>query len=261
MRFDKDRYDTPSNYPKLLGDRLCLGTRFYFYYRFFKLVYDTRVVIKKGKFSNKAWCWASYYNDDTVEGCGAKFHVSGMDNIRNCHGPVVFVGNHMSILETFALPGIICPIKPSSFVVKQSLVDHRFFGVVMRATQAIPVTRTDPVKDYKTVMTEGKKHLDAGRSIIIFPQSTRGPLLKSEEFGSIGSKLAKKANVPVIPIAIKSDFWGNGKYFKDFGPVYRDRDVYFSFGEPIKIKGNGKAEHEGIISFIKGRLDKWGHQY
>jgi 1-acyl-sn-glycerol-3-phosphate acyltransferase len=107
-------------------------------------------------------------------------------------------------------------------------------------------------------MTDGEKLLESGRSVIVFPQSTRGAFIP-KQFGSIGNKLAKKAGVPVIPIALKTDFWGNGKYIKAAGPLNRDKEVYFEFGHSIEIKGNGKAEHEEVISFIQKKLNEWGH--
>jgi 1-acyl-sn-glycerol-3-phosphate acyltransferase len=257
MRFSCDSYDTPENVQRLFGDKLAMGTSLYFYYRFLWLIYHTNRMIKKGKFSNEEWCNSSYYNIDTLEGCGAKLHIRGLDNIKKNAGPVVFVSNHMSTLETFTLPGIICPIKPSSFIVKQNLIDNPFFGRIMRATLAIAVTREDPVKDYKTVMADGKRLIDSGRSVIVFPQSTRGSKFLPEEFNSIANKLAKNAGVPVIPIALKTDFWRNGKYIKDIGLLNRGEEVYFEFGPAIKIEGNGKTEHNNIISFIQQKLDEW----
>jgi len=260
MRFNGDSYDTRNNMPRFFGDKLSMGTGLYFYFRFLRLIYLTNKIIKKGKFSTQAWCESSYYNIDTLEGCGAKLHIRGLDNIRKTKGPVVFVGNHMSTLETFALPGIICPIKPSSFIVKQNLIHDRFFGRIIKATQPIAVTRTKPIKDYKTVMTQGEKLLDSGRSVIVFPQSTRDVHFIPEKFGTIGNKLARKAGVPIIPIAIKTDFWGNGKILKDIGPISRGKEVYFEFAPPMNITGNGKTEHDKVISFIQQKLTEWKNE-
>ena len=71
--------------------------------------------------------------------------------------------------------------------------------------------------------------------------------------------MAKAAGVPVIPTALKTDFLGNGKLIKDLGPIHRDREIYFEFGEPImKIEGSGKQEQQQIIDFIESRLLSWG---
>jgi 1-acyl-sn-glycerol-3-phosphate acyltransferase len=63
--------------------------------------------------------------------------------------------------------------------------------------------------------------------------------------------------VRVIPLAIKTDFWANGKYVKDIGPLKRNEPVHIKFGAPISIKGAGKDEHQFIVDFIKNNLDSW----
>ena len=74
----------------------------------------------------------------------------------------------------------------------------------MRSRNPIVVGRTDPRKDFETVMNGGAERLKNGISIIIFPQSTRSLDFKPEEFNSLGVKLAKKAGVQVVPVAIKN---------------------------------------------------------
>ena len=174
-------------------------------------------------------------------------------NIAKVNGPVVFISNHMSILETFILPGLIIPYKPVSFVVKESLVTHSFFGGVMRATHPIAVTRTDPRKDFKTVMTGGQELISQGRSIIVFPQSTRGDF-GAREYGSIGNKLAQRTDVSVIPVALKTDFWGNGKWIKDFGRINRKKEIYIEFGEPLADGGEKKQRHNLTVQSIETKL-------
>ena len=128
-----------------------------------------------------------------------------MDNITKIPDPVLFIANHMSTLETMILPCIISPLRKVTFVVKESLVKHPLFGDVMRSRNPIIVGRTDPRKDLEAVMTGGMELLSKGISIIIFPQSTRNVEFKPEEFNSLGVKLAKKAGVQVVPIALKTD--------------------------------------------------------
>ena len=90
----------------------------------------------------------------------------------------------------------------------------------MRSRNPIVVGRTDPRKDLEAVMNGGVELLKNGISIVIFPQSTRSVEFKPEEFNSLGVKLAKKAGVDVVPIALKTDFWGNGKLIKEAWPYW-----------------------------------------
>ena len=256
MQFLNDSYDTPANKRRCFFDILGLNSRLYFYLKFLFIILKARKTAEQGKFSDKDYCDISDSTFKLLENCGAKIHITGIDNIKKTDKPVVFIGNHMSMLETFILPGIIIPYMPVSFVVKESLINHSLFGDIMKATRPIPVTRTDPKKDFKSVMFGGKQLLSKGRSIIVFPQSTRGAF-KPEEFGSIGDKLAEKNQVTVIPVALKTDFWSNGKIFKDFGRIYRDRKIFFAFGEPISPTTEKKERHSRIIDFITAKYKEF----
>jgi 1-acyl-sn-glycerol-3-phosphate acyltransferase len=130
----------------------------------------------------------------------------------------------------------------------------------MRSRNPIIVGRTDPRKDLEAVMNGGVERLNNGISIVIFPQSTRSVVFKPEEFNSLGVKLAKKAGVDVVPIALKTDFWGNGKLIKEVGPLDHTKHIHIKFGEPIKITGNGKEENQKIIDFIKSSLEEWNEK-
>jgi len=253
-----NEYHTQKNAKHFIRDYLMFKTRAYFLCRMFYLVYYFSRDIRAGKFSNMSWCGASYYAMKSVECCGGKMHFLNIDNILEVDGPAVFIGNHMSTLETFLLPGIICPKKVSSFVIKTDLIEMPLFGTIMKASTPIVVGRTSPSEDLKTVMHDGCEMINSGRSVIVFPQSTRGSVFNPEKFNSIGVKLARKAGVPIIPFAVKTDFWDNGKWIKDTGPVHREREVYIEFGKPIIVSGIGKEEHQQIVSFIKDRLTQWG---
>lgn len=256
MIFTKDSYHTPDDTKRCLWDKLVFKTRFYFFLQFLYIIYKANNVAKRGAFNDAEYCKISDNTFRLLEKCGARIHISGIENIRNLKGPVVFISNHMSVLETFILPGIIIPFRSVSFVVKESLINHNFFGLVMQATNPISVTRTDPKKDFKSVMTNGQKLLKDGRSIIVFPQSTRGEFIR-DEFNSIGEKLAQKAHVPIVPIALKTDFWSIGTILKDFGRIYRKREIYFDFGKPIPSNLEKNQRHMQIIEFIEAKLLKW----
>jgi 1-acyl-sn-glycerol-3-phosphate acyltransferase len=166
----------------------------------------------------------------------------------------------MSTLETFVLPVIIAPIKDATFVVKQSLVEYPVFKYVMRSRNPITVGRSNPRDDLRAVLEGGVERLKAGMSIIIFPQTTRTPVFAKEQFNTIGIKLAKRAGVPAVPIALRTDAWGNGRHLKDFGRIDPAKTVHFAFGKPLVIKDRGDEEHEQIIDFITGKLDEWARE-
>lgn len=255
--FDSYSYTSQVKGKRSLWDKIIHCNRLYFTIKYAKIVLKTRNEAIRGIYDTKAWADSSIYILWFIEKAGGDFRISGMENISKDPGPVLFIGNHMSTLETMVLPGIIAPHRELTFVVKESLVRHPLFGHVMRSRDPIVVGRTDPRKDFEVVMIKGMELLSKGVSIVIFPQSTRSVEFKPEEFNSLGVKLAKKAGVKVVPFALKTDFWGQGKLIKELGPLDSKKPIHIKFGEPFPVEGAGKEENQKIIDFIQSSLAEW----
>lgn len=254
----QDHYDTPENARCLWLHQVLPHFQIAFKYKFLRVNFHARKLSLRGLYPTEEWARSSYHVMKVLESCGGRFHISGLENIRKCTKPVVFIGNHMSTLETMVLPFLIAQIMDVTFVVKESLVKSWAFGPVMKSRDPIVVSRHNSRDDLVLVMTRGQEILANGRSIVIFPQSTRRTEFRPDEFNSLGVKLASKAGVPVIPFALKTDFWRNGRFVKDLGPLDpRNKDVYFNFGQPMDIKGTGKEENKAIIEFIQANLKAW----
>ncbi len=254
LNFEDGYYRTVSRNISLISRAL---PSFMFYSRALPIVYKSSAMARRGEYDTGDWSDSSIVVIKTLEDVGVDIEITGADNFIKLDEACVFVSNHMSALETFVLPGIIAPFKDLTFVVKKSLVEYPVFKYVMRSRDPVTVGRTNPRDDLKAVMEGGTERLKSGRSIVIFPQTTRATVFDPEAFNTIGVKLAKRANVPVIPAALKTDAWRNGRFIKDFGKIDPSKRVHFAFGEPVLIKGRGAEEHESIINFITGKLDEW----
>ena len=253
--FAGDAYDTPESMRKSMLYRLSLGSRWYFYLNNFGIFARTG---RCGRLDKERQIYYSNKNFRLVEKCGGRIHLRGLENLRDVSGePVVLIGNHMSLLETALFHAVAREYLDFTFVIKQSLLTVPFFRDIMRSLGAIPVGRENPRDDLRAVLGDGKKVLESGRSIIIFPQSTRSETFDAAKFNSIGIKLAKSAGVRVLPFALKTDFLGNGKYLRDMGPVRPKRGVYFEFAPARAVEGNGQALQQEIIGFIQSRLASW----
>ncbi|MBE6366574.1 MAG: 1-acyl-sn-glycerol-3-phosphate acyltransferase [Lentisphaerae bacterium] len=256
--FTSDSYDTPENVPHAFMDNLLLRSRWYFYWKNFGIFVRTGKCGQRGELD--AYNQVEFSNGNTrlLEAVGGKLHLRGLNNIDKLNGqPAVIVANHMSLLETALLHSVMRSRIDFTFVIKRSLFDVKYFGDIMRSLEAIGVDRVNPRDDFKVVLTEGKERLSRGKSIVLFPQATRSEAFIPEKFNTIGIKLAKAAGVPVLPLALKTDFLGNGKLLRDMGPVHRNREVYFEFAEPVMVTDSGKELHENIIAFIQSRLQSW----
>ncbi len=246
--------------PRSLVSRIFLHSLISFYPQIFRIIWKNSRKAVRGVYDGDDWADSSLEILRALENVGVRLEITGLDNLKSFEGPAVFIANHMSTLETFVLPCIIQPVKPATFVVKKSLVSTPVFGPIMRSRDPIVVGRINPREDLKAVLNEGAKKIEQGISIIIFPQSTRSAVFNPEEFNSLGIKLALKAGVPVVPVALKTDAWGTGKIIKDFGPVDKNKKVFFAFGKPMKIKDRGAEEHQKVIDFIQNNLAKWSAQ-
>jgi 1-acyl-sn-glycerol-3-phosphate acyltransferase len=228
-----------------------------FYRYLLPIVFRSSAKAKRSLYDSAAWCASSLEVLRALEHVGVSVEITGADHFLSLEGPCLFVANHMSTLETFVLPSIIGPFRSLTFVVKQGLLDYPVFRHVMRSRDPITVLRENPRDDLKAVLEGGVEKLKAGWSLIIFPQSTRYAVFDPKIFNSMGIKLAKRANVPLIPIALKTDAWAEGKYVKDLGRVYPSRKVHFAFGKPLWVKDRGNEEHNEVISFIISKLKEW----
>ena len=213
---------------------------------------------RKGTYDDVAWHDSSVEVVDSLESVGCRLQVSGMEHLANLEGPCIFIGNHMSTLETFVLPSLIMPHGFNlTYVVKRSLIEYPVFKHVMRSRNPVVVDRVNPRDDLKVVMEEGQRRLEEGMSLVIFPQHTRTIDFQPKEFNTIGVKLARKAGVPVVPLALLTWAWSRGSVLKDYGPIIPSRTIHFAFDTPLQISGRGNEEQEAIVRFIQNKLAAW----
>lgn len=259
-RLKNDVYETSPEKKRVIWDRLLCGSRLYFFYRYMKITLQMYSLARKNRFHEDEYMIYGHLTFKLLEDVGGKFKIEGIDNLKNLKDePVVFVANHMSTMETMIFPALVFPIKKTVGVMKEGLLNFPIFGKIMKATKAITVGRVNPREDLKAVLNEGQEFIKGGTSVFIFQQSRRHPIFDPEKFSSLGVKLAQKSGVKVVPIALKTDFWGNGKKIRDFGPINRNEKIHLAFGEPISIEEHGKGTNDMVIKFIIDKLNEWGH--
>ena len=254
LRYVDGCYRSPAHQPSRFA-RTFPGLAFY--RAFLGVVFRASRKAKRHRYDDSLWFQSSLECFRLLEGVGVRFEVSGIANMKRVRWPCVIIANHMSALETVVLPTMIMPYGRVTFIVKQSLLEYPVFRHVMRSRDPIAVSRTNPRADLKAVLEGGMERLAKGISIIVFPQTTRTHTLDPAQFSSIGVKLAQKAGVPVVPLALRTDAWGNGKRLKDFGRVDPALPVHFAFGEPIEVQTRRSEEHQQVIRFISGKLEEW----
>ena len=229
-----------------------------YYFRLLYTLFHASFAARRGSLDNTKWAMYSYRVLRVVESVGGRVNISGLESVADQQGPVVYIGNHMSLVETMILPGIALAFNRVNFVIKEELRHYPIFGPIFRALGLIAVSRKNPREDFKVVLNEGHKFIDNGGSLIIFPQATRKVEFDEAVFNTLGVKLAFRAGVPVVPVAIKTDFHGNGKWIKDMGPIDPRQTLYFKFGKPLPVEGKSRDVHRQVVDFITQNLLAWG---
>ena len=193
-----------------------------------------------------------------AEKMGATVTLDGFAQRAAYKGPVVYVSNHMSTLETMVYPTALNSFGKLSIILKKSLDAIPLVGKSARAVGSIAVTRTNAREDLKTVLEEGAQRLATDSSVLLFPQGTRQKVFDARRFNSLGAKLAERAGVPIVPLAVQTDFLQTGKWIKDFGRVDPSRPIRFACGPVLMPTMGAKQMHEQSVHFIETQLRSWG---
>ncbi len=252
---DENNYVTPTGAASPLKSRF---PRFFLHMAVLGIYWKCSRQAVKGMYDDDMWTQQSIDVVRALESIGIRLNVEGLDVLHGLSGPCVFVANHMSVLEVLVFPSLLQRYNRFTFIVKDSLKNMPLFKNIMFAIDPVRVGRINPRNDLKTVLKDGVERIERGISILAFPQTTRYEKFEPSRFNTIGAKLARRAGVPLVPIALKTDAWSVGKLIKDFGPIRPERTVHFSIGPPLEVTGNGREQHEETVRFIQDKLASWG---
>ena len=138
--------------------------------------------------------------------CGVTHEIRGLTNLSD--EPVIIVSKHQSAFETFAL---YYYLKKSFFIHKKQLFYIPIFGQYLMKHNMVSIDRAGQASTMRKMITDVKKKLDSGSTIIIFPEGTRKkPGAKADyKTGFIGIYNTSKRRLQ--PVALNSGlFWQKG---------------------------------------------------
>ena len=212
-----------------------------------------------GRLNTDVWAHLCFKSIQVAEKLGMKVLLEGWKNREAYDGPVMYLCNHMSTLETIMLPPILLTYGPFNVVAKASLNHLPFLEKAAAHMGMLPIGRKSPREDLVNILRMGTERIKAGNSFLIFPQGSREKVFSRKIYSSIGAKLAEKAGCPIVPIAVDTRCQpcrAKG-LFKDFGPVDTSIDVRCACGPVIPL-GKSKTMHEASFDWIAGKLEEWG---
>lgn len=171
---------------------------------------------------------------------GIRYRVVGRENMPA--GPAVILSKHQSAWETIALQQIFPPL---CFVLKRELLRVPFFGWGLAQIPGIAIDRAAGKDALSQVVEQGRERLKEGLWVVVFPEGTRVAPGTSHRYKPGGAILAKRAGVPVVPVAHNAgEFWRRNAFLK------RPGEIVVSIGPMIEVKGV-KADE------INSRAEAW----
>ena len=184
------------------------------------------------------WCagWLRLAVNSGTFILGIRNRVTGMENLpAGAKDPAVLLVKHQSTWETFVMPTLMP--HPLAYVFKKELLSVPFFGWAMARMDMIHIDRGQRSQAFAKVVSQGKRLMNEGVWVIMFPEGTRIPRGQVGQYKTGGTRLAIEAGVPVIPIAVTSaKCWPTKAFIKKPGVV----DI--SIGQPISSVGREPDE-------------------
>jgi 1-acyl-sn-glycerol-3-phosphate acyltransferase len=112
----------------------------------------------------------------------------------------VVMSNHASYADIVAL-FIALPVIPG-FLAKAELMRVPFLAAALRAGGHVIIQRGKR-ESARAAIGSAADQVRSGKTVLIFPEGTRGDAVSVGEFKSGGFHLAKAAQVPIIPVGLR----------------------------------------------------------
>lgn len=175
--------------------------------------------------------------------CCVRYEIEGLENIPVNQNGIVF-SKHQSTWETFYLP---IAFRYPAYILKKELFYVPFFGWALAVSKPIAIDRKNRSSAMQQVMVKGKKCLEDGRWVIVFPEGTRVAPGEVGHYRLGGARLAAETGYPVIPVAHNAGrVWPRRRFIKRPGVI---RVV---IGPMIQTKGRTPEE---ILSQAKDWIE------
>jgi len=187
---------------------------------------------------------------------GARIRVHGTENVR-ADGSYVYMANHSSLIDTPAMFAYL----PYQFKImaKKELFYIPFMGWHLWTSGNFPVDRSDGRKTARSLraVIEG---IRAGKSLVVFPEGTRTPDGKLQDFKPGAFKIALRAGVPIVPVTIRGTF----KLLPKTTLAPRPGRVEVIIGEPIATSDYNEKRLGELIertrAAIQSKLEDAPHE-
>jgi 1-acyl-sn-glycerol-3-phosphate acyltransferase len=172
-----------------------------------------------------------------VRAAGVRVRVVGKERIPP--GVCLFVANHTSSADAPAVVGAIP--RRIAILLKESLFRYPIVGQAFRLARFIPVNRREREAALDS-LEKAVAELRAGQSFLIYPEGTRSPDGRLQEFKKGAVVMALKAGVPIVPIVCS----GAHRVMEKRSLVIHPGEIFVEFLEPIDASAYNFEQRDAL---------------
>ena len=133
---------------------------------------------------------------------GGRVEVSGLENLPR-QGGMLFVSNHQGAFDIPLLLGFVPGLK--GFISKKENFRLPIVSTWMKLLGCIIIDRSD-LRQSARAIGRGIRDLQAGRSLVIFPEGTRSKSGTMNRFKEGSFKLATRSGAAIVPLTIDGSY-------------------------------------------------------
>ena len=177
---------------------------------------------------------------------GARLTVCGAEHLQN--GRVaVYAANHTSYMDT----PVVFSALPFQFriLAKKELWSLPFIGWYLNRSGQIPIDTENPRATLSS-LGAGVKALRSGMPLFVFPEGSRTPNGELQAFLSGAAFLAIRAQVPLVPIALRGVYDLLPIHTRHFYPG----EMVLSVGTPIETTGMAMRQADELTSHLRAAI-------
>jgi 1-acyl-sn-glycerol-3-phosphate acyltransferase len=177
---------------------------------------------------------------------GVRIEVHGAEHMDPARSYVV-MSNHLSYVDIVAL-FLALPVTPG-FLAKRELARVPFLGQALRSGGHVVIDRGQHANAMQ-VIGMAAEQVKAGRTVLVFPEGTRGDSDTIGDFKKGGFYLAKAAGVPILPVGLR----GSRHVFPRGSVLVRPGKVEVHIGSPITPDEIASRDVGELLPLLRGTI-------
>ena len=181
--------------------------------------------------------------------CGLGYTVEGLENIPA--GGHISMWKHSSAWETMAQM-VVFP--PQAWVLKREIMWIPVIGWATWLMDPIAIDRGAGHNAVREVVSQGRRRLEQGRWVLVFPEGTRVAPGQTRKYGISGAVLASESGRKIVPVAHDA-----GVYWGRRGLLKRRGTIRVVIGPPIETEGrDARALIDATRGWIEAKVTELG---